>query len=302
MKLAAFTGVLALLTAISAKAQLSFLPQLGTERSKTFVSHNHASSFSPMGAQGDLKANLRMDYRFKKGHGPYVGVGTAPGAVAFSFTDPANAANIFKASQNALQWKLEGGYQYTSKPITLKKNSAKKTAVKPSSQNTEVKRSCGSYYNSYRQKTTTTTAAKQNNDFTMRLQPSAGIAYLPSTKDDLTITGSQYQYNAGNYKTAFTSGMGFEFAKGKQRLFTLSLTYAKALGQNDQQTIKSVESEKTFNNVFSSKTSNWGLILGVPFSLSKTKKAVTPAVKTEPVREYKSKCQSYYRSGCVRRL
>ena len=45
MKLAAFTGVLALLTAISAKAQLSFLPQLGTERSKTFVSHNHASSF-----------------------------------------------------------------------------------------------------------------------------------------------------------------------------------------------------------------------------------------------------------------
>ena len=303
MKPTAITGVLVLLIAISAKAQLSFLPQLGFERSKTFVDYNNVPSFSPMGSQGNFKANLRMDYRFKKGHGPYIGVGTVPGTVAFSFTDVANAANNFKAAQNSLQWKLEGGYQYSSKPITLKKAAAKKPAVKTSSYNSEVQRHCGSYCYSYRQRTTTTSSsAKRSSNLTLRLQPSVGIAYLPSIKDDLEVNGSNYQYNAGNYKTAITSGMGFEFAKGKQRLFTLSLFYAKALDQSDKEKFSGVENGKTVTNVVSSSnTSSWGLMLGIPFSLSKNKKAVAPVVKKEPVREYQSRCE-YYRSRCIRRL
>ena len=120
MKPAAFTGVLVLFATISAKTQLSFLPQLGIDRTKTSVSNNNAPSFSPMGTQGNFKANLRADYRFKKGHGPYAGIGTAPGAVAFNFTDASNVSNGFTATQNALQLKLEGGYQYTSRPINFK--------------------------------------------------------------------------------------------------------------------------------------------------------------------------------------
>jgi hypothetical protein len=299
MKWAAFTATLLLSVMATTNAQLSFLPQLGIERSKTSVSYNNVPSFSPMGSQGNLKANLRMDYRFKKGHGPYIGIGTTPGTIAFSFNDPSNAATDFKAVQNSLQWKLEGGYQYTSKPVTLKKSNTKKVDAKTSSQNTEVKRSCGSYSNNYRQKTSIATV-KQNKDLNLRLQPSVGIAYLPSVKDDLVTNGSGYQYNAGNYKTAFTSGMGFEIGKGKQRLFTLSLVYTKALDQNDKQTIQNVENNKVVDNVISSSTSNWGLLLGVPFSLSKNKKTA-PAVKTEPSRQYRGRCQSY-KAGCVRRI
>ena len=138
MKPAAFTLLPVLLVAISAKAQLSFLPQLGFERSKTLVQYNNSSSFSPIGSRANPKANLRMDYLFKKSHGPYMAVGTAPGAVAFSFNDVANAANNFKAAQNSLQWRLEGGYQYSSKPINLKK-ATKKPVEKFITRNTEVK-------------------------------------------------------------------------------------------------------------------------------------------------------------------
>jgi hypothetical protein len=299
MKLAAFTLMPALFVAISANAQLSFLPQLGFEQSKTSVQYNNSSSFSPIGSQANLKANLRMDYRFKKGHGPYMAIGTAPGAVAFSFNDVANAANNFKAAQNSLQWKLEGGYQYTSKPINLKKASTKQ-AEKTTTQNTEVRSKCGSYYSYQRQERTATTAKKQDNNLNLRLQPSIGVAYLPSIKNDVVSNGSNYQYNAGNYKTAFTSGMGFEFARGKQRLFTITAFYTKGLGNLDE-TITSIENNKDVSNLVSSTTSSWGLMAGVPFSFTKKQKVVLKPVTTQPSKTYRSKCQSYHGS-CTRKI
>jgi hypothetical protein len=299
MKPAAFTMIPVLFVAISANAQLSFLPQLGFEQSKTLVQYNNSSSFSPIGSQANLKANLRMDYRFKKGHGPYIAVGTAPGAVAFSFNDIANAATNFKAAQNSLQWKLEGGYQYTSKPINLKKASAKQ-AEKTTTQNTEVRSKCGSYYSYQRQERTATTAKKQDNNLNLRLQPSVGVAYLPSIKNDVVSNGSSYQYNAGNYKTAFTSGMGFEFARGKQRLFTITAFYTKGLGNLDE-TITSIQNNKDVNNLVSSNTSSWSLMAGVPFSFTKKQKVVLKPVTTQPSRTYRSKCQSYHGS-CTRKI
>ena len=299
MKPAAFTMMPVLFVAISANAQLSFLPQLGFEQSKTLVQYNNSSSFSPIGSQANLKANLRMDYRFKKSHGPYIAVGTAPGAVAFSFNDIANAATNFKAAQNSLQWKLEGGYQYTSKPINLKKASAKQ-AEKTTTQNTEVRSKCGSYYSYQRQERTATTAKKQDNNLNLRLQPSVGVAYLPSIKNDVVSNGSSYQYNAGNYKTAFTSGMGFEFARGKQRLFTITAFYTKGLGNLDE-TITSIQNNKDVNNLVSSNTSSWSLMAGVPFSFTKKQKVVLRPVTTQPSRTYRSKCQSYHGS-CTRKI
>jgi opacity protein-like surface antigen len=299
MKPAAFTLMPVLFVAISAKAQLSFLPQLGFEQSKTLVQYNNSSSFSPIGSQANLKANLRMGYRFKKGHGPYMAVGTAPGAVAFSFNDVANAANNFKAAQNSLQWRLEAGYQYSSKPLNLKKASTKQ-AEKTVTQNTEVRSKCGSYYSYHRQERTATTAKKQDNNLSLRLQPSVGIAYLPSIKNDVVSTGSGYQYNAGNYKTALTSGMGFEFARGKQRLFTITAFYTKGLGSFDE-TITSIENNKDVNNLVSSNTSGWGVMAGVPFSFTKKQKVVFKPVTTQPSKTYRSKCQSYHGS-CTRKI
>src|SRR5215203_4443968 len=277
MKPAAFTLMLVLLVTITANAQLSFLPQIGLEQSKTSVSINDLPSFSPMGVNNFLKANLRMDYRFKNGHSPYVSFGTSPGVVAYSFTDPSNAANNFKTAAGSLQWRMEGGYQYSSKPIILKKNSGKQAAAS-TTQNVVTKKSCGSYYYYHRstEKTAAKTTAKQNNNLTLRLQPSIGVAYLPSIDDDLVFNGSLYQYNAGNYKTAMVSGMGFEFGKGKQRLFTLSLFYTKGLDIQDDQTIANIENDKMASTTLNSTTSSWGMTVGVPFSFSKNKKVATP--------------------------
>ena len=305
MKPAAFTLMLVLLLAVTANAQLSFLPQIGLEQSKTSVGINNLPSFSPMGLNNNLKANLRMDYRFKKGHSPYVSFGTSPGAVAFSFADPSNAANNFRTSAGSLQWKMEGGYQYSSKPINLKKSSAKQ-AAQITTQTSETKRKCGSYSYYHRSKETTAAKAttKQNNNLTLRLQPSIGVAYLPSIEKDIESNGSLYQYNAGNYETAMVSGMGFEFGKGKQRLFTLSVFYTKGLGKQDEQRIDKIENDKIAGATLNSKTSSWGMMVGVPFSFSKNKKAIAPVQATkapEQKQSYKSKCGSY--SGrCIRKI
>jgi opacity protein-like surface antigen len=115
MKPAAFTLMLVLFVTITANAQLSFLPQVGLEQSKTSLGINDLPSFSPMGVNNYLKANLRMDYRFKNGHSPYISFGTSPGVVEYSFADPSNAANNFKTAAGSLQFRMEGGYQYSSK-------------------------------------------------------------------------------------------------------------------------------------------------------------------------------------------
>lgn len=309
MKLAAFSAILFLFVASTTYAQLTFLPQIGFERSRTFVQVNDLSSFSPLGPMSDFKANLRIDYRFKKGHSPYMNIGTSPGAVAYNFSDVAAVANNFKATTNTTQLKIEGGYQYSSKPFKFKKT-ATKEPVKNNSRTTEFKSGCGpssySFNRCGKQKTTTSTAAaKQNNSMNLRLQPSLGIAYIPFTKENSFSSGPGYQYNAGNYKTALVSGMGFEFGKGKQRLFTLSMFYSKGLSKLGGQEFSSVENEKVNTAEISSRTSSWGMSVGVPFSFSKTKKIAAVPAKTSTITQerpaYKSKCGSY-QGRCVRRI
>ena len=301
MKPAATSLVLGLLLATTTNSQLSFLPQIGFEQAKTSVTLNDAASFSPMSFVNNFKANFRMDYRFKKGHGPYIGLGTAPGAMAFSFADAANVATNFNSASSSLQFKMEAGYQYSSKPINLTKAS-KKENVKTTTQQTQTRYRCGSYY--YRgsqHRTTNTSKAQPADNLNLRLQPSVGVAYIPSVKDNFLTTGSGYQYNAGNYKTALVTGMGLEFGKGKQRLFTLSLFHTKGLGKLDQQSIRNLENEKMSNATLSSKSSGWGMMVGVPFSLAKTKKLIAPAKTFAPTHHhrqyYRSKCSGYYRSS-----
>ena len=304
MKPAAFTLMLVLFVTITANAQLSFLPQIGLEQSKTSVGINDLPSFAPMGVNNYLKANLRMDYRFKKGHSPYISLGTSPGVVEYSFTDPSNAANNFKATAGALQFRMEGGYQYSSKPINLKKSAGKQPA-QSSTQNVVTKKRCGSYsYYRSSERTATKTTAKQNNNLTLRLQPSIGVAYLPSIENDLQSNGSNYQYNAGNYKTAMVSAMGFEFGKGKQRLFTVSVFYTNGLGKQEEQAIANIENDKMTSTTLNSKTSSWGMTVGVPFGFSKTKKAVVPVktTKAPQQKQYnKTRC-GYYSGRCIRKI
>ena len=103
---------------------------------------------------------------------------------------------------------------------------------------------------------------------------------------------SGYQYNAGDYKTAIVSGLGFEFDKGKQRLFTLSLFYSKGFGNLKSEEIPPAEN-KAGSTYLTSRSPSWGMMVGIPFSLAKTKKV---AAVPQPTKTYSGK--DGYRNGC----
>ena len=133
----------------------------------------------------------------------------------------------------------------------------------------------------------------------MRIQPSLGFAYIPSVKKDMVADGSFYQYNAGNWNTAIVPALGFEFGKGRQRILNVNLFYTKGLGNLNTKTITTIEAGKPNVNSFSSKTSNWGLTVGVPFRLGKNKNTVTK--KSEQKTNCRSSCESI-RYRCVKRI
>ena len=297
MKPAAIMGMLFLLLCGTASAQLTLLPQLGFDRANTKISYNDITSFSSADAWGAFKASLRLDYRFKGGHGAYAGFGTRPGVQEIIFANPTSASSNFKTNTAATRWGLEAGYLFSSKPINLGKGS--KTPSSPTAQRTEEKKQCGTYSRSHCGSQKETRMAKKSPTMNMRLQPSVGLAYIPSIPNDLEMEGAAYKYNAGNWETAVTGGMGFEFGKGRQRLFTVNVSYAYGLGNQDAKTLTTLENSKTVENQFRSQTSTWGLSLGVPISLTGNKK---PAAKKPASQQRVKKDCSSYRSRCVLKI
>jgi len=299
MKPAALVSMLLVLIASTVKAQLTLRPQLGFDGSKTFFeqssgsSNNYAgiSSVSPLGARGNLKADLRLDYRFPKGFGPYISVGTKPAPVEISFTGPSLARQNFTAAVSKLQWKLEAGYQYTSKQIRLGKPSTSVTQQKTSTHS-----SCGSHFGCGANQ------GPKKNNFAMRLQPSIGFAYDPSTSNDIASQSSGYTYKAGDWNTAIVPAMGFELDKGRQRILTLSVIYTKGLGNLGTQTITQDIAGKPYASDFKSSTSSWGMTVGIPFTLGK-KHTVSHAYNGQRSNEShgcRSRCGGY--SRCTRRI
>ncbi|HVE61495.1 MAG TPA: hypothetical protein VNA26_06735 [Chitinophagaceae bacterium] len=273
MKMAAFTCLLFLLIGSAAKSQFTLLPQIGFEQSRTTVEHNDAD-FKPLAAQGNLQASLRADYRFKKGHGPFVSLSSSPASVKINFTDPETLKNNYGASKGSLQWRFEGGYQYSTKPIFFKKSIAKNTSLKTNTEKTGMKKSCGpSSYRSHCGEKNKPSLAKKDNRLNMRLQPSLGVAYRPGEDDEVSKVGNGYKYNAGNWNTALLSRLGFEFAKGTRKLFTVSIFHAKGLDEGEQ-TINTFSNGKNTVTYLESEASSWGMNVGIPFSLTKKKQAV----------------------------
>src|SRR5215204_5246128 len=123
MKLTVLTGILLFAGSI-AHAQLSFLPQVGFEQSRANLNYN---SLSTSNVEGNLKASLKMDYRFKGGHGPFINLGTSPAPAIFAFNNTGDLVKGFEAAENNLQFRIETGYQYTSKPIRFGKGNSAQT-------------------------------------------------------------------------------------------------------------------------------------------------------------------------------
>jgi len=308
-----------MLVAISytANAQkFSILPQAGLENPFTKISYNNLSSFLPLQAQITPHFGVRMDYKLKQLHGPYIGVSTSRSVVAFNFSNPETGMDAYQASRGKTKLQFEGGWQFSTKPIYFGKTpTSTKTAATPNKLNAN-KRSHGDYsarshcgrseaakaYSSRgrcggaRESSKTSTAKKsQNNNWFVRIQPSAGMAFIPSSEPDV-ITKTQGMetlntYNAGNIKTAFVTGAGFEFGSNAKRQFTLSVNYFKGLGDNESKII-SQSGTKTTTTSLSSKVSGWTATLGIPLNLGKKPVVKQPSFQKMHM-ERKSGCEQY---------
>jgi hypothetical protein len=137
----------------------------------------------------------------------------------------------------------------------------------------------------------------------MRIQPSLGVGFIPSVPANIStkMQGGQntYEYKAGNMNTALIAGSGFEFGRGNQRLFTVSLNYMKGLGNLDKQTITTVSGTKTTHTTLQSEVSAWSLKVGIPFSLSNRSQKAKPQEKKKDCGKYKMESRSKC-SGRVR--
>ncbi|HEY1112886.1 MAG TPA: hypothetical protein VGE66_04975 [Chitinophagaceae bacterium] len=299
-------GLLLLSTATG--AQLTLTPQIGIDNSRTELNYNGGPSFAPLGRQTDPRASLRLDYRLKGGHGPFVGVASSPAPIDFSFAAPATGARDFKAGRADRQFRLEGGWQYSSKPITFRNRKAEAAAAQRArtralEQSAEKSR-CGSYrYKSSSMEDKMNKAVQQarSRAWNLRVQPFAGAAYVPSTEEDLATQNGTNTYKAGNWNTALLAGTGFEFGRGSQRLFTINVQYLKGLGNLDEKTLVTQSDAKTTLTRLQSDVSAWSVGLGLPFTLAK-KKAATPT-RSQSTKE-KSKCGEYkeYRYRCTRKV
>lgn len=292
MKPAAFTCTL-LLMAVTAGAQFTLLPQVGFDNSKSKIGVNDLKSFSPLGRTTGLRANLRVDYNFKTGQGFYAALSSSPAVVRYSFSTPNALSANPKAVTGSLRWSVQAGYQFRSKPFnmgTASSKGASRAAVEPA-----AKRTCGSYHScgaaKYR--------APMRQAMTLRLQPSMGLAYIPSLRESIATDGSRIQYNAGNWNTAMVAGLGFEIGKGRDRLLTTTFYFTKGLGNMGARTVTTTVSGKPESTTLRSSANSWGMTLGVPFALVKNKR---PAVKKmEQKSPCRSRCESFH-SSCIKRI
>ena len=287
--------------------KLSLTPQTGLEKNRTSIRFNDLSSFSPLCQKLTPQVALRMNYEFKKGHGPYVSLGTTRHIIALDVVNPENISRDLNAARHAVQFRTEAGYQFSSKPISLKRSANTVLPAKTPMVLSAPKKQCGdSYVRSKCGKKESSTLAirkiekpmqevmtrNKNKGWSFRIQPAVGAAYVPALKQDVVLKNenSAFTYKAGNYDLAFVSRVGFEFAKNRDSRFTLGIQYLRGLGNLDTRTVSTASGTKTNITQVRSSISSWSLTAGVPISLYK--KQPVKKQQVEPKR-VPSKCGQY---------
>ncbi len=300
----------------TAQSQLTLTPRIGVENSTTLVSVNESKFFAPIPSQFSPQAGIRLDYRFKKGHGVFGGFSTSKTNTAFNFSNPETSLTNYFASRSAAQIRLEGGYQFNTKPIYFKGSSSNKKSASQksnscsSSKEKSMKQGSGSNTRSSshcgKMKSEVAKQKAKKESMFVRLQPQLGMAFIPSVKDDFAgkVQGTQISntYNAGNWNTALISGMGFEFGKGKAKLFQLNLQYLKGIGNMDNSILTTQSGNKNVETIFASRASSWSLSFGIPISFGK-KPAEKNKVQQKNHHSQKNRCEQVRIScGSVRRI
>lgn len=267
MKPSLLSCLVLLLAGTAARAQLSLLPQAGFEQSRTALGYGNGLSASSINT--NVKAGLKTAYGLKGGHTPFLNLTTAPAPVIFSFNSNGDLTDHFQSTIPKLR--LEAGYQFSSKAIQLgKKGTANNAASSATEQAAAPQSRCGLLYRSHcGQQKRMSRMNPVNEPWTMRLQPALALAYVPSAEQSLRSKSNGLEYKAAAWKTALVPSVGVEFAKGQQRLFTVSIFYTKPLAEGDQMATLS-SGVKAVPVMLQPKTASWGLTVGVPFSFART--------------------------------
>ena len=277
----------------AANAQFTLRPQIGIEDPRTSISYNDLSSFTPV-TQFQPQVGLHADYKFKSGFGPYIGLSTNRSSINYSFNDPETGMTIYNAKMDKMQFGLQAGLQYSSQPIFLNLHAIAGNCGTENRSNT--KSGCSSHSShSCCSKAEKQKATPKKESWTVRLQPSAGISYVPSNKPTIETktsgTQTSYIYNAGNLKTAIVTGMSFEFARNKAKFLTVSFNYFKGLG-NDETTFTTQSANKNVTTTLRSKVSGWNASVGIPISFAKNVSSKTKKTYHGCGEQYRIRCQN----------
>jgi hypothetical protein len=291
--------------------KLSLTPQVGFENSKTSVNYNDLGYFAPLGGELNPQVSLRLDYKCKQGFGPYIGASTSRSGVLYSFNNVENGMNEYTAVRANMQVRMESGFQYTSMPIFFNKtkqssgSSASKPETSTKSDSYSYRSSCSKNYSSSRCQSKNSSAKKaenKNKGGWVRLQPSVGVGFIASPPADVfekTVGGqTAYEYRAGNWNTAFLTGMGFEFGRNNQRLLNVSVNYFTGIGNLNTQTVSSISGTKTSVATLESKASGWNMRIGIPFTLAEKKSAKQKSSESKTKKTSYDKTRIEYKYRC----
>lgn len=276
MRKAALTGLVFVAWGFATNAQFSVTPRVGIEQALTCVQYNNSSRISPMSSNVSPQVGLRADYLFGKKHGPFAGVASNRSIVTYEFTNPETGDKQFTSSQGDWKLRLEAGYQVSSKAVSLGK-----TVRTPAKQSIQGSSPCAA-----RKMMLAQAEAAKKPVMNMRVQPYAGMAFVPNPATAITSTfrsnETVYQYSASNWTTAFITGVNAVFAKGDVNKYVVGIQYLKGIGNLNKETLTSPLDGKEMNTQLSSKAAAWNVTVGMPLNFTKSKPAVQ---KAEPVKQ-----------------
>jgi hypothetical protein len=310
MRKAALASLVFVACGFATNAQLSVSPRVGIEQAFNCVKYNNTSCINPISPNISPQISVRADYLFNKVHGPFAGIASNRSLVTYEFTNPETGGKEYTSAQGDWKLRLEAGYQVSSKPISLGRT-VKQPATTVSTGNLSP---CAAAR--MRQAMAT---VPQKPVMNLRIQPYAGMAFVPNPEKAVTTTMKSgetvYQYNAGNWTSAFITGVDLAFAKGSVNKYVVGIQYLKGIGNMHTETLNTSTENKLVTTQLSSSSAAWNINVGIPLSFSKSKqpvaaaskvvmpaKAATPATveapKTAETTPVKKSC-GYYRSRCA---
>ncbi|HEX6333952.1 MAG TPA: hypothetical protein VFZ78_06980 [Flavisolibacter sp.] len=274
-----------LFCATAGHSQLVLIPEAGLEKTNTFITANGQETLDPAGTLNQLRAALRLQYQFRKGHGVYLALGTSPSVTQYSFPSASTPASNFKTETSDIKYQIQGGYQFAFKPFSLGAPAAPRTEQRSSSGS-----SCSKTYKSH---CGSKSASARRQPMNVRLVPSVGMAFRPA-ESGMAVSSTGYSYAAGNWTTAVVPALAMELGRGKRSFARLNISYTRGLNSQSE-TVQGVENSKPVSSVLESSSSSWGITLGVPFQLTKARKAV----KTKSCESYRIKVKKTCGSGTL---